>query len=318
MSDTSLTEMLLHKKPKFNKDISETVRVEKHRNKSLDLILGEGIKSNMIVPLILKEKVFGFLFFSSFEKGTYDEQSLRIGENIAHAIATIIDKTYLTKKMLNNITLTFADLVEKKDCNTGDHINRMTKYSKVIAEGLLNHHKENYRVNNSFINDIELYAPLHDIGKVGIPDNILMKPSKLNPEEWLIMKEHADIGANILTKFEDSLKVFLKPFYQMAIDIIRHHHEKWDGSGYPYGLKGEEIPLAARIVAIADVFDALASRRPYKEPKSFDECVNIIKEGKESHFDPELVDIFVKRLPKIKKIYDEDILKSSFKKTASL
>lgn len=317
MDQTSLTEIILNKKPIYNNDIIQYLNSKKHKNKSLELIAKEGIKSNMIIPLIINNRVFGFLFFSSFDKNTYDHRSLKIGENIAHSIATIIEKTYLTKRILNNIALTFADLVEKKDCETGNHVNRMTRYSKVIADGLLDHNKNNYRVNSSFIKDINLYAPLHDIGKVGIPDSILNKPSKLTADEWLIMKEHPNIGADILVKFEDSLKIFGKQFYQIAIDITRHHHEKWDGSGYPYGLKLEEIPLAARIVAIADVFDALASRRPYKEPKSFDECVEIIKSGKGSHFDPELVDVFLEKLPKIKKIYDEDFKDNEVSKISS-
>jgi len=318
MQDTSLTEILTTKKPKFNNDLTKERINRKPRNGALDLIIGEGIKSNMVIPLVLENKAFGILFFSSFEKDNYDKKSLRIGENIAHAIAAIIDQAYLAKTMLNNMTLTFANLVEQKDSDTGNHINRMTKYSRIIAEGLLNHEKDNYRVNSSFIHDIELYAPLHDIGKVGIPDNILNKPGKFEAEEWLIMKTHTNIGASILTNLKDSLQIFGKQFYQMAIDITAHHHEKWDGTGYPYGLNKEEIPLAARIVAIADVFDALASRRPYKEPKSFDECVDIIKKGSGTHFDPELVHIFIESLIKIKNTYDEDILNNSFEKTVSL
>ncbi|QUH20128.1 HD domain-containing phosphohydrolase [Alkaliphilus sp. B6464] len=312
MDQTSLTEMLISKKPVFSNDLVAELNKKKSRNRSLDLIVNEGIKSNMILPLIIGDKVFGFLFFSSFEKGSYNKKSLRIGENIANAIATIIDQTYLTKKMLNNITLTFADLVEKKDLETGNHINRMTNYSKVIAEGLLNYENENYRVNNSFVYDMELYAPLHDIGKIGIPDKILGKPARLTAEEWMVMKEHTNIGANILSNLRDSLKIFRKEFYQMAIDVTRYHHEKWDGKGYPYGLKGEEIPLAARIVAVADVFDALSSRRPYKEPIPFDSAVDIIKDGSGTHFDPVLVGVFIDNLPQIRKIYDRDFGNNNF------
>lgn len=306
MNQTSLTEIITNKKSIFSNDLIEELNSKKHKNRSLKMIVDEGIKSNMIIPLIIESKVFGFLFFSSFEKGSYNKRSLRIGENIAYSIASIIDQTYLTKQMLNNITLTFANLVEKKDLETGNHINRMTKYSKVIAEGLISHEKDHYRVNSSFIYDIQLYAPLHDIGKVGIPDDILNKPGKLTSEEWLIMKEHANIGANILADLKDSLQIFGKQFYQMAIDVTRHHHEKWDGTGYPYGLKGEKIPLSARIVAIADVFDALSSRRSYKEPISFYDAVEIIKDGSGSHFDPALVSVFIDCLPKIKGIYDKD------------
>lgn len=310
MKNTSLTEIIETKQPKFCNDIEKDAQSRDHRNNSLELIMNEGIKSNMIIPLIIQNRVFGFMFFSSFEKNSYDKKSLRLAGNISHVISTIIDQTYLIKKILNNITFTFADLVEKKDSNTGNHITRMANYSKVIAEDLIDYDKCNYKVNTSFVYNIRLYAPLHDIGKIGIPDKILTKPGKLTSEEWAIMKEHTNIGADILVDLKEDLQIFGKDFYQMAIDVTRHHHEKWDGSGYPYGLKGEDIPLSARIIAIADVFDALSSKRPYKEAMPFDEAVKLIKEGSGSHFDPELVSVFINCLPKIRKIYDRDFASS--------
>ncbi len=306
MEKTSLTEIIKTKKPIFINDISKELKTKKHKNKSLELISKEKINSNMILPLILEDKVFGFLFFSSFGKGAYNKRTLKIGEKIATEIAAIIDKTYLTKNILNNVTLSFAELVEQKDNNTGNHINRMTKYSKVIAKELINYEKKDYNVNNSFVREVELYAPLHDIGKIGVPDNILCKPGKLTSDEWLIMKEHTNIGGDILNNLSNRLKVFRKDFYKIAINITKHHHEKWDGTGYPCGLKGKEIPLEARIVAIADVFDALSSKRPYKEPMPFNKVVEIIKDGSGKHFDPELVSVFLNNIDKIKKIYNKD------------
>lgn len=308
MDNTSLVDILKSKQSKINNNLMAEKVNRENRSIALDLIVGEGINSNMIIPLIIDDKAFGILFFSSFEKDSYDKKSLRVAENVAHSIATIINQAYLTKTIFNNITYTFAELVEKKDLETGDHINRMTKYSLVIAEHLYNANNTNYEVNSSFMQDMKLYAPLHDIGKVGIPDKILNKPGKFTPEEWIIMKEHANIGADIISNLRDSLEYFGKDFYQMALDIIRHHHERWDGTGYPYGLKGEEIPLSARIVAIADVFDALASKRSYKEKMPFEECVQIILESRGSHFDPVLVDAFEESLSEIRKIYDADCL----------
>ncbi|HSW60898.1 MAG TPA: HD domain-containing phosphohydrolase, partial [bacterium] len=128
-------------------------------------------------------------------------------------------------------------------------------------------------------------APMHDLGKIGIPDHILLKPAKLDPDEWDIMKQHTAIGAKILSGSDAQ-------FIKLGEIIARCHHEKWDGSGYPDGLKGAKIPVAGRIVAIADVFDALNSKRPYKEPFPIEKTLSIIKEGSGTHFDPEVVDAF--------------------------
>jgi len=135
--------------------------------------------------------------------------------------------------------------------------------------------------------DAVLYAaPMHDVGKIGIPDQILLKPGKLNPDEWEIMKQHTTIGAQIL-------KGSASGFIKLAAIIALTHHERWNGTGYPRGLKGPGIPLLGRITAIADVFDALTSKRPYKKPFSVEESFRIIKEGRETHFDPKVVDAFL-------------------------
>jgi len=166
---------------------------------------------------------------------------------------------------------------EYKDEDTGEHIVRMSHYSAAIADRM--------GLQRRTVESILYAAPLHDIGKIGIPDRILLKPGKLEPEEWEIMKQHAVIGAGIL-KHSDSGVI------RLAEIIALSHHERWDGSGYPQGLAGEEIPLAGRIVAIADVFDALTSKRPYKEAFPLEKAFQIIEEGRGSHFDPTVVDAF--------------------------
>ena len=135
-------------------------------------------------------------------------------------------------------------------------------------------------------------APMHDVGKIGIPDNVLLKPGKLDPEEWELMKAHTTIGARILDGANS------EPLL-LAREIALSHHEKWDGSGYPHGLSGNDIHLGGRIVALADVFDALTSERPYKKAWTVDAAIDLIRENKGRHFDPELVDIFEKLLPEI-------------------
>ena len=181
-----------------------------------------------------------------------------------------------------------ARAAEFKDEDTGDHILRMSHSSEALAEGMGFDKKQR---------DMILYAsPMHDVGKIGIPDRILLKPGRLDPEEWEIMRNHTIIGARIL---EGSSSEIL----QHAEIIALSHHEKWDGSGYPQGLKGKEIPLAGRIVAVADVFDALLSVRPYKKAFPVDEALAILKDGRGVHFDPDVLDIFFSRLDRIMEIH---------------
>jgi putative two-component system response regulator len=139
---------------------------------------------------------------------------------------------------------------------------------------------------------IELASPTHDTGKIGIPHGILKAPRQLNAEEWEIMKTHSQIGYEILCKTDN-------PVFKMAAEIARFHHEKWDGSGYPLGLAGEAIPESARIVAIADVFDALTTKRPYKEPWSIEETLKVMKQNAGSHLDPHLLPVFLEIMPEI-------------------
>ncbi|MEI6313800.1 MAG: two-component system response regulator [Syntrophus sp. (in: bacteria)] len=183
---------------------------------------------------------------------------------------------------------------EFKDRETGAHIKRMSRYAAAVAGHM--------KLNKSAIETILYAAPMHDLGKIGIPDLILLKPAKLNPGEWEIMKQHTVIGAKILEGSDAE-------FIRLGETIAQHHHEKWDGSGYPNRLKGVEIPIAGRISAIADVFDALTSKRPYKEAFSVEESLAIIREGRGSHFDPEVVDAFFAiqdEILTVKKQYSDD------------
>jgi putative two-component system response regulator len=174
-----------------------------------------------------------------------------------------------------------------RDTDTGVHTRRMASYAAALARGCGWSHKQALL--------LELAAPLHDIGKLGIPDAILRKPGKLDAHEWQIMKTHSRIGHDILAKSE-------APVFQLGAQIALRHHEKWDGSGYPDGLRGQDIPEAARIVALADVFDALTTMRPYKEAWPVERAVATLRESAGSHFEPILVDAFVAMLPQILEI----------------
>ena len=290
--ETSLTDLIDKPEVIFENNLEKKYK-EKPNSKSLNLIKKEKIKSNAIYPLIIDNQVFGFLFFSSRQKRNFTSENVKTGKKIANEIAGVIDKTYLTKLVFSKITKTFADLVEKKDEETGEHLNRMESYSVFIAELLLNNPKKNYIIDRKFIKDIKNNAAIHDIGKVGVPDKILKKPGKLNSKEWDIIKNHPDIGADIFKSLRDMLSIFSRDFYLIAENIARFHHEKWDGTGYPNKLKKHEIPLESRIIAIADVFDAITSKRSYKDAFSFDKSFNIIKDSSGTHLDPYLVKLLV-------------------------
>ena len=185
-----------------------------------------------------------------------------------------------------------ARLAETRDPETGKHLRRTQEYMLTLAKRLRQHPRFADYLDQRTINALVQSAPLHDIGKVGIPDHILLKPGKLTPEEWEIMKTHAELGSNAIAQAEADAE---KPveFLSVAKLIARSHHEKWDGSGYPDALVGDAIPIAARLMALADVFDALTCKRVYKPAFSFDEAYRIIVEGSGKHFDPDVVEAFI-------------------------
>ena len=179
---------------------------------------------------------------------------------------------------------------EYKDEDTGEHIFRISRYSGLLAEKL--------GLDSEEVENIRYASPMHDVGKIGIPERILLKPGKLTRDEFEVMKTHTTIGARILA---NSKAKILNLAHQIAIS----HHEKWNGTGYPQELAGENIPLSGRIVGLADAFDALTSRRPYKDPYPIEVALDIIRKGREHHFDPNLVDVFLANMDTIIKIRTE-------------
>lgn len=185
-----------------------------------------------------------------------------------------------------------ASLAETRDNETGNHIRRTQHYVKLLAERLQDHPRFSHFLGDDTITQLFKSAPLHDIGKVGIPDHILLKPGRLTPEEFEIMKTHTTLGRDAIQHAEDQLGVSVD-FLRLAKEIAYGHQEKWDGSGYPLGLVGEAIPISARLMAVADVFDALISRRVYKPGMPHAQAVEIIRQGRGSHFDPDICDAFL-------------------------
>lgn len=269
------------------------------------IILESGIRASITLPLKVSGKPVGVIFFSSINKNVYHEGHLKFLETLANSIAISFQQNTYIDKIIYSSVLALAKLAEARDTDTGEHLERIKTYSGIIAEIL--HEDSTYadEITLEYISNIERYSPLHDIGKVGIPDGILQKPGKLSKEEFEEMKKHVVYGAEVLRSAEKNLNAVGRSVFSMAIDITEGHHEKWDGTGYPYGKSELEIPLSARIVAIADVFDALTSRRPYKEPFSFDKSINIIKQGQGQHFDPNIVELVLLKQDRIRKAYDD-------------
>lgn len=200
-----------------------------------------------------------------------------------------------------------SKLAESKDPETGAHLERMREYCRMLSMELKRSRAYDAAVDEQFIDNIYAASPLHDIGKVGVPDDILLKPGKLEADEWTIMQTHTTLGADTLRAVDRQHPG--NSFVKMGIDIAQGHHEKWDGSGYPSRLAGESIPLAARILALGDVYDALTSKRCYKEAFSHEKSRGIIVEGAGTHFDPVVVQAFLsieQDFIKVRRKYHDD------------
>lgn len=204
-----------------------------------------------------------------------------------------IAKRMAENELIQEVSIrALAHLAETRDPETGNHILRTQNYVQQLALALQPHPRFASTLTERYIRLLTSSAPLHDIGKVGIPDAILQKPGRLAPEEWDIMKTHAHLGSVAIALAEQDAANTVE-FLSLAKEITRWHHEKWDGSGYPDGLTGDDIPLSARIMALADVFDALVSRRVYKEPMAIADVKNMIAVERGRHFDPDITDAFL-------------------------
>jgi response regulator RpfG family c-di-GMP phosphodiesterase len=202
------------------------------------------------------------------------------------------------------LVLSLAELVALRDAETGAHLRRLQHYCRSLAEHGAALPAFAGQIDSSFIELLECCAPLHDIGKVGVPDHILLKPGRLTDEERLVMQRHTVIAGETLRKVAQQ-HGFATAFLQMAVEIARHHHERFDGTGYPDRLAGSAIPLAARILAVADVYDALRSKRVYKPPMSHADAVRIMTQEDQGHFDPALLGAFLRCAPQFERLFAE-------------
>lgn len=263
-------------------------------NPEVDKATGYLTHSILVVPLLDNhENTIGVFQALNKKKSVFATVDAEILLLISNYAASAIENAILYDKLKDTQTKIInklASAAEFKDQDTSEHTKRVGLYSALLAE--------KYGLSKDDVYALELTAPMHDAGKIGIADRIILKPSKLDIEEFEIMKAHTQIGYNLLYDEEND-------FLKMAALIALEHHEKWDGTGYPFGKKGEEISIYGRIVAIADVFDALISERPYKHAWSFEEAVLYLQNNSGSHFDPQLIPLFSQNIEAIRNIHEE-------------
>lgn len=314
LDSTSLGEIIESGEPRIINDLERYYKTHSMSD-STRLMLNEGMHSSVTLPLNVRDNCVGVVFFSSDSKEAYTTEHTGFLKTMALSLAAAFDQSFLNDQLIVSTIEGFSKLVESKDSETGNHIERMQRYAVMLAEMASAKDAFPNQIDEAFIKQIEAFSPLHDIGKVSIPDHILMKPGKLTPQEFELMKEHTCIGADILKKMNASITGVNRSFYKVGIEIVRHHHEKYNGTGYPDGLSGEDIPLSARIVAVADVLDAITSKRPYKNAFGMETSKRIILEGRNQHFDPVLIDILMENWNRFERqidVFKEEALESEF------
>lgn len=268
------------------------------------ILINEGIHSLTVFPLKSNSRVLGTIFFCSDKRNAYNEEHMDFLRMLVNCMALGIEKFILLDDMIVSSVMALAELAEQRDPETGEHLRRMSLYSRKIAELLSLNDKYKDTIDANYIESIEKFSQLHDIGKIGIRDDILLKQGRLTPEEFAVMKTHTIYGAWVLKNVDENIRKYGRSIFAEGIDIAEGHHEKWDGTGYPYGKRGDDIPLSARIVAAADVFDALTNKRPYKSAFSFEKSCKIIIEGSGKQFDPDIADLFVKYNEEIRALFE--------------
>ena len=253
----SLQYLARHRQTRIVDEIAEEFT---HASVHTDWLKQQHYRSSFTVPIYHGTGLAGFIFFDSKEARAFDVDSTAFLAPFAEVVAQLhLLQLQVAQNMVSSVHIA-SGLARIRDLETGQHLDRMAAYSRLMARAIAPTHG----LSDEFIEYVHLFAPLHDVGKVGIPDSVLLKPGKLNPEEWAVMRKHVDVGISIVEQMGKDLGLGSNMAYQVMHNIVAGHHERGDGSGYPRGLRMDAIPIEARIVAVADVYDALSSRRPYK------------------------------------------------------
>lgn len=254
-------------------------------------VRSKGYKSSFTVTLNNGSQLIGFLFFDSSQKGTFTPEVQRDLLIYSNLIQMAVASELMVIDSLLATTAAARDFADLRDFETGKHLDRMAQFSRLIAREIA----EQLDLSDEFVEQLYLFAPLHDIGKIGIPDQILLKPGRLTPEERAVVQEHVAKGVSIIEKVLSEYSLNAVSDTQVLMNIISCHHEYLDGSGYPNGKSGDEIPIEARVITVADIFDALTSIRPYKKPWDVDDAIDELRRmASESKLDSRVVEALAK------------------------
>lgn len=291
----SLKEIMQRRRPRLVQDLTI---FNKGTHQHTQKIAAKGYRASYTMPLYQSGTFMGFLFFNSYETHPFVSSILRQIDIYGHLIALMVISELTAIRTLLSAVRAARSMTHYRDVETGSHIDRTAHYARLIARELA----PRYRLKDEQIEHIFLFSPLHDIGKIGIPDSILRKPGKLDEHEFEIMKTHPEKGREIIDAILEDFNLGTIGHVNILRNIAEYHHEAIDGSGYPKMLKGEEIPIEARISAVADVFDALTSSRTYKAPWSNEEAFAMLQRLADSKLDKDCVDAMVNNHDKILQI----------------
>lgn len=286
--------------------VNNLVTFEGGEHEHTERIGRQGYAASYTMPMFNEGKFFGFIFFNSYEKDVFDEDVLRQIDLYGHMISLMVINELTAINTLKAAVKTTGGITHCRDPETGSHLDRMSRYSRLIASSL----SEKYDLDDTYIEHIFMFSPLHDIGKIGIPDNILLKPASLDKDETSIMKTHATKGRAMIDELLENFGLDNIKYVEVLRNIAEFHHEAINGGGYPSGIKGDEIPLEARIVAVADVFDALTSKRPYKDAWANQKAIETLKQMSGEVLDQDCVNALLDNMEQvegIQKQFKEDI-----------
>ncbi len=291
----SLQDVVASGKPRVINDLRMLAESRKVHSQRL---LSQGYGASYTLPMYRNGEFFGLIFFNSYEKGVMDAPVLHDLDIFAHLLSLLVISEMESFRTLLAAVKTASDITHHRDYETGTHLDRMSRYSRIIALELA----PQYGFSDEFVEQVFMFSPLHDIGKIGIPDEILLKRGALTADEYEIMKRHPEKGRLIIDAMLENFE--LADFHH--IDVLRNiaefHHETLNGSGYPKGLRGDAIPIEARIVAVADIFDALTSQRPYKEAWSNEKAIELLRRLAGDQLDADCVEALIRNREKVEQI----------------